>query len=162
MKKIVLILLPLFLFTFIACTVGDGTSQREASEALQFGIGEKVEFNNHIITVKKVDDTYIDTTYPVIEGEKQIAVEIVYKNNSSIAPFDFNHSDWRLFDSDGNNYITSIRKKEPFLDAGTLFPGEETRGWIVFDIQDDAEDLVLLFEDIFKTGINGIEFPLDL
>jgi len=180
MKKLVLVLLPVFAFILLACgDGGEGTTQKtqpervgdtsqgekEAPKNLQFGIGEAVKFGDYVVSVEKIENPFVDKSelaeYLKPEaGKKLVAVEVLYKNETSDKQLTFNEFNWTLFDDEGYNYQLGFSGvKEPRLSSGVVNPNGQSRGWITFETLEGSKNFTLQFSDTFLTNDN-VEFVL--
>jgi hypothetical protein len=74
-------------------------------------------------------------------GRRLVAVEVTVTNKSSSQyPHPVTSSSFKIIDSDGFSYGTAESSHEPALREGlVLAPGEKTRGWVTFEIDETTK-----------------------
>jgi hypothetical protein len=109
------------------------------------GIGESLLWNDsHLLTVLKVDDS-VAGVFEADPGFKYVAVEVVFE---AIGEIEYNALvDFEIRDNDGYTYSYAIwGGKDPSLGSGTIRPGQKARGWVSFEVAEDATGLTLVYE----------------
>jgi len=161
MKKniIYVIVFLVMAMTISACTGTEGVPQSitpekivnrdtkeevvKKPESKLFNVGEDIKLGDYIVTVNKIENPYREKnefSQPE-EGNKFIAVEVSYQNNTTDKTISYNTLDWKLFDGEGYNYESSwSATKKPDLSSGDINPGSKVRGWITFEIPVKATD----------------------
>ncbi len=137
------------------------TSDDSSAASQTYEVGESVEFGDYIMQVATFEDPYITSDeYDLPEaGNRYIAVDVVY-NNPTSSPIAYNPYDWQLFDGDGYSYTYDWMGKDPMLSSGNLNAGATVRGWLTFEVPEDATNFKLQFAPDMLSSDN-IEFQLD-
>lgn len=148
---VLLIVLGLAGFMLTACngtkdsSDDDSSSDSESSE--EPGINDKVKLDDYVVMVADIEDPYVETNefLQPDEGNRYVAVEVVYENQTDDESLDYNVYDWTLYDSEGYSYDPSFAAKDPDLGSGNVNAGDKVRGWITFEVGEDAEDFKIQF-----------------
>ena len=122
-----------------------------------FKIGDAIKLGDYIITITKTEDPYKSKNQYMgpESGNRLMAVEVLYENNTADKSLDYNPFDWKLFDGQGYNYDSGFTdSKDPQLNSGTLNPGSKVRGWITFEVPTEAKDFKLQFAPSFLSSDN--------
>ncbi len=154
------------------CTGSSGTSQGTQPEKIEttankteadkkekqdFKLGETVKLGDYIVSANKLENPYLEKnefSQPA-EGNKLVAVEVAYQNNTDDKTISYNPLDWNLFDGEGYSYeVSFMSSKEPSLNSGDLNPGSKVKGWITFEVQENSKDFKLQFVPNFWDNDN--------
>lgn len=175
MKKNIIygIILIVISLSFSACTGTEGTPQSvkpekvannnsektvdKKKEVKLFQVGEDIKLGDYVISINNVENPYVEKNQysKPGEGNKFIAVEVSYQNNTSDKTISYNPFDWKLFDGEGYNYESSwTASKKPDLSSGDINPGSKVRGWITFEVPIKSENFKIKFTPGFWDNAN--------
>ncbi len=108
--------------------------------------------SSYTITTQ-TEQTDQQATYKI--GQKVTLGEYVVQVANLENPFD-----WTLSDSEGYNYqVNFFAPKNPELTSGNLNPTKIARGWVTFEVREDANQLTAQFDPSFWSADN-IEIEL--
>jgi len=130
-----------------------------------FNINEEIQIGDYIIQVSKILDPYNpkDVVYSPEKGNKFVAIEVIYKNNST-SPFEYNAViDWKLIDSEGYTYDFGLLPggKEPLISYGTINPNGKVKGWLTFETLKESQNFSLQFDPLNQYTISNVEIKLN-
>jgi len=111
-------------------------------------LGDIVEHGGVWLTALTVQDPATPGMFASIgEGNKLVAIEVVIGNSGS-APISVNSYYAELIDADGFVYQPGILvlDSDIELDTVTLFKGEKVKGWIPFEIPQEAIPSLLIYK----------------
>ena len=111
-------------------------------------LGDIVEHGGVWLTALTVQDPATPGMFATIgEGNKLVAIEVVIGNSGS-APISVNSYYAELIDADGFVYQPGILvlDSDIELDTVTLFKGEKVKGWIPFEIPQEAIPSLLIYK----------------
>ena len=132
-------------------------NKTEVKKTQVFKMGDSIKLGDYTISVTKIDNLYkAKNQYMQPEvGNKLVAIEVLYENNTADKSLDYNTFDWKLFDSQGYNFESGFTdSKEPKLSSGTLNPGSKVRGWITFEVPNESKDFKMQFAPSFLSNDN--------
>ena len=98
-----------------------------------------------------------------------VFVNVIYHNPTQNKTLDYRRNQWFLFDSDGYSYEAVDANRflyenndKPFL-GGTRYlnPGLKARGWLAYELKDQAVPERIQFVDGFLRG-NSVDFLLNV
>ena len=114
--------------------------------------GEKIIAEDYILTVISVEKTkQISPAINASEGKAFLSVEMIIESKNKTG-IDINSSYTRVKDSKDYEYNSSLNGKEPTLKSQTNLPlGEKVRGWVTFEIPEDAKDFTLIYQTLIPT-----------
>jgi hypothetical protein len=140
-------------------TVSNQSAEKktEAKKTQIFKMGDSIKLGDYIINVTNIDNSYkAKNQYMQPKaGNKLVAIEVLYENNTTDKSLDYNPFDWKLFDSQGYNFESGFTEdKDPRLSSGTLNPGGKVRGWITFEVPTDSKDFKMQFAPSFLSNDN--------
>lgn len=157
MKKSVVTfsLAALILFSFSGCTglsgtgFNNGTSSSEAS-AKEYAINDTIQFDNHELTVTKVEKSDGDETSKPQDGMEFVTVTVKIKNNNETEYY-YNPLQFRMFNSKGETKDVKLSNNAAAdeLKPGNLETGAEIESKITFEEPKDDGGLVLYYTDSF-------------
>lgn len=104
-------------------------------------VGERVISRGLAVTIAQVIDPLPRGQYNTPKpGFRWVAFDVIVENAGS-SPLDYNPYFARLKTVDNREYTFGISSPDlkPLLQYGTHQPGESSRGWIGFEIQEDAQ-----------------------
>lgn len=178
MKKILIgSLMILGVVLLSGCSGSEGTPQGTAPEKVDtvsnqqaeqpkvntiFKIGDAIKLGDYVVSVATLQDPYKSTNQYMgpKAGNRLVAVEVTYQNNTQDKSIDYNPFDWKLFDSQGYNFQSGFTdSKEPTLSSGTLNPSGKVRGWITFEVPNDSKQFKIQFVPSFL-GNDNVEVQL--
>jgi len=112
-----------------------------------FAIGDVIEIGDEKIVVHSVSDYNEPYEWLAPEtGNKYVAVEVSLENIGT-SDINYHPEEFQLKDDQGYSFnISYIGKQTPSFDAGTLSPGQTARGFITFQVLNDAGPLELNFK----------------
>jgi hypothetical protein len=121
-----------------------------------FAIGDTASTGDFDVTVHAFEDPFTEGTdiVPPDEGHRFVAVEVEMTNTgdeplpiSTLALFE-------VIDQLDRPWAATISgSQRPALDEATVAPGQTRRGWVVFQVGNDATDLVVRIKgNITATG----------
>ncbi|WBL37420.1 DUF4352 domain-containing protein [Tepidiforma flava] len=108
-------------------------------------LGETVDAGSARVTVRAVEDPVRDTVFAPGDGKRYVAFDITIeaaRGKVSVSGFDFT-----VQDEDGFVYDYAIAGREPALKMTDLAQGRQVRGWVTFEVPQDAK-LVALYADL--------------
>ena len=125
------------------------TAILEASATLepQLELGDTDELEGYSLTAMSVEDpAKPGRLYDPVEGKKLIAVDVVIANVSGDKPADTNPLGATLVDTEGFVYDAELGGVDGQLDMVDLNPGERIRGWIAFEVPEEAVAASIRYE----------------
>ena len=136
-----------------ATKVGDNSSTTISNSVTNtpvtkaFKVNDKIQVGDYTITVTAYEGQVTADKYSQPQsGNKYIAVEVLYENNTSSKILSYNPNDWSLSDSSGYRYTYSWNTpKEPALHSGEINPGGKSRGWLSFEVPTSSTNYTLQF-----------------
>jgi len=133
------------------------------SEDPQGKIGDQVVADNFSVTVVSVEEF---KDYSLSKPEPRnlfLAVELLVQSNDPIG-IDVNPLFARIQDTSGNIYAAVFGGKGPMLEtrmgANQLLEEEEVRGWVTFEIPENAKDLMLVYQPVSLTSDVNVRIDL--
>jgi Domain of unknown function (DUF4352) len=107
-------------------------------------VGEAARLNFVAVTVAEVDARWAvsNSFEQPSKGSHFVAIELLYQATGHEKVM-YNQFDWQLTSSTGARFLPGYAPREPQLRSGQLQPGQQIRGWIVFQIPDGAAGLSL-------------------
>jgi hypothetical protein len=165
--KISLLLALCIMFTIILCGCGETTEPKKATteptetkQQQTFKIGERVEMGELVITVNSVNDSQGSEFIKPAAGHVYKITDCTIENLSDESQGISSLMMFKMADSEGYNYNTTITdSSKPSLD-GELGPGRKMRGEVAFEVPIDATGLELIFEPNIL-GFGQAIFKLD-
>lgn len=166
MKKNAALLFSLLLLITLACvcsseatppTVSTATapsseadepvSEPTAEPVTRAQMGDTVSLDGYSMVANEVEDPAPEgILYTATEGTKLVAVNITLANDSATEPLSTNLLYATLIDSDGFTYTPELAGRDEQLQVVDLNQGEKVRGWISFEIPEDATPAVIKYE----------------
>lgn len=158
MKKSVVAfsLAALIIFSFSGCTglsgtgLNNGAGSSSGASKKEYAINETIQFDNHELTVTKVEKSDGDETSKPQDGMEFVTVTIKIKNNNE-SEYYYNPLQFQMFNSKGE--IKEVKfSNHPAADAlklGNLETGAEVEGKVIFEEPKDDSGLVLYYTDSF-------------
>lgn len=130
----------------------DTSASSNNSTEATIGLDNKGILNGVGLTVKSIQD-YEGTTYSQpAAGKKFVALDVLIENNSG-SSIDVNPLNFSLKDSDSYEYQPSYFAPDPLLNLSTLENGKSVRGYIGYEVPEDANLVELKYEvDYGKLG----------
>jgi hypothetical protein len=166
-QKSILLLVLCFLFTAVLFGCGETTEPKKATteptetkQQQTFKIGERVEMGELVITVNSVNDSQGSEFIKPAAGHVYKITDCTIENLSDESQGISSLMMFKMADSEGYNYNTTITdSSKPSLD-GELGPGRKMRGEGAFEVPIDATGLELIFEPNIL-GFGQAIFKLD-
>lgn len=124
---------------------GGGRADRSPGAAEIFQVGQTATTSKFDVTLNGVQDPFVPTNEfeAATEGQRFVAVELTMLNTSDEEQVISTLVNFEVFDQEGRDYdIARAGVDLPGLDA-TLQPGEQRRGFAVFEVPAGATDLSL-------------------
>lgn len=119
-----------------------GPVERDVPGAL----GELVEGDGYSLMAEVVEDpTTPGILYTAVPGRKLVAVQIVVGNVSG-EMVTVNSLNTVLFDTDGFAYTSELAGRDGELELVDLNPGEQVRGWVAFELPEDASPASIKYQ----------------
>ena len=114
------------------------TADGEVSREIDAGLGEMVESEGYSLVVEVIEDPASPgILYTPLEGTRLVAVEIAVGNESGEL-ITVNPLNTILVDTNGYLYEAELAGSDNQLDLVDLNAGERVRGWVAFEIPEDA------------------------
>jgi len=114
------------------------TAPTDTSEPQPLYLGDIVEQYGYLLSAVTVEDpTTPGILYEPESGKKLVAVEIVVGNVSG-ETLSVNPLNATLLDSEGFTYEPELGGREGQIVTIDLSPGEKARGWIAFEVPEEA------------------------
>lgn len=110
------------------------------------------EFMDADISVSSYVDPWTsdDGELKAAPGQRFVAIEILIENMSdSEIPYYASPWSFKLTDTDGFAYVALETGARPVVPAVSLAHGEKVRGWLTFEVDEDAE--IATFSDSWST-----------
>ncbi len=123
-----------------------------------FKLGDAIKLGDYVVTATKLEDPFKSKNQYLgpKAGNRLVAVEVLYENNTADKSLNYNPFDWKLSDSDGYKYDMGITdSREPRLSSGTLNPAGKVRGWITFEVPVAAKEFKLQFAPSMLSNDNA-------
>lgn len=80
-----------------------------------------------------------DGGQPAVAGNRLIAAEVTIENDTDAFPVYATSTSFKITDSEGFVFQTTTSRVQPTLAESLLLnPGEKTRGWVMFEVPEDA------------------------
>lgn len=108
-------------------------------------IGETVDAGEVKVTVRAFEDPAQTSPREPGNGKRFVAIDVVVegvRGDPSVGAFDFS-----VQDRDGYVYPSSFGEREPALQMTQLAPGRQVRGWVTFEVPENAE-IVAVYADV--------------
>lgn len=103
------------------------------------GLGNAVEDQGYSLSATAVEDPATPgILYQPREGYKLVAIEVVLGNVAGSEPLSVNPLYAYLVDDAGFVYAAELGGRDDQLATGELAVGEKVRGWVSFEVPDDA------------------------
>ncbi len=121
-----------------------------------YSVGDVIEIDNQEVTVMEFDDEVTEaSSYSSPKfGYKFVAVDVKIVNNSTYGKY-VSAYDFSIKDEDGYDYESTYKEtKTPRLAGKTISKGKSLRGWITFEVPEDADELVLNYEVNYSSTIS--------
>lgn len=139
---------PRYIYTVVTTTPPGAVSQKPDGKT-----GEIVTRDRFSIVVTGVEEAGEYGRYTPEEGNRFIAVEVVIESRTN-QRFDINPLYARLQDADGKAYFLFLGGKEPsFQPLHKAVKGSRQQGWMTFEVPQDAEGFVLIYEVPFSSPV---------
>lgn len=124
-------------------------------------VGETVTQGGYSITLANVETaTQYGDFMTAGTGNKFLAVEIVIRSGAD-SGVNVNPFYAKVKDSSGYEYTTNLLGKEPALQSQNDLPnGELVRGWITFEVPENASGFIFTYEPLSFTTTVRIRFDL--
>lgn len=124
-------------------------------------VGETVTQGGYSITLANVETaTQYSDFITAAAGNKFLSVEIVVQSGAA-SDVSVNPLYAKIKDSSGYEYTTSLLGKEPALKSQNDLPnGELVRGWITFEVPENASGFIFTYEPLSFTTTVRIRFDL--
>lgn len=136
------------------------TSGGTSTEPEKYKIGDSAKSGNLIFTVNSARIDEGDEFIKPDEGNIYYIVDVTVENTGDKTETVSSLLMFKLFDSDGYNYTSTIGPDTKGQVDGDLSAGRKLRGELVFEIPKNAKGLELeIYPDVF--GNNQIVFELD-
>lgn len=120
-------------------------------------LNERIAADKYFLTVVKTETAkQISESVKSGEGKTFLLVEILIESISDEG-FEINPASARVKDSAGYEYYSLSGGKEPLLKRQVnLAKGEKVRGWISFEIPENAKEMTLVFQSMsqYPTRVN--------
>jgi hypothetical protein len=115
-------------------------------------IGDRVESAGIAVTVVKASKVnQIGSFTKPKAGNMLLNIEVIIENtNRDKAPY--NPLYFKVRDSNGFEYNTTITALDPSLKSGDVAQGEKVRGNVAFEVKSDAKGLVVSYEPLVLLG----------
>lgn len=114
----------------------------------QLCLGDTVEQYGYSLSAISVEDPAVPNEWfsSLEAGDKMVAIEIILENISG-EPLSVNPLDTTLVDKNGFTYSVELGGSvHEQIDCISLFIGEKIRGWVAFEIPQDAIPATIKFE----------------
>lgn len=122
-------------------------------------VGQPAPGNGYTLTVQEVQDPVPPQQYlKPKEGSRWVAYDVSITNTGT-APLDYNPFYADLKTADNREHNPGIGAAEPSLKSGKLQPGETVRGWITFEIPNEAQPATFYYDPAF--GKNRVTVNLN-
>jgi hypothetical protein len=131
----------------------ESTSEKTEENTQQLKFGERVDIGgNWFLTVgEPILYQSTDVWEKPKEGYRLVATEITYENTSQNRGY-FSLSNLKIKDTDNHSYSESIfGGKEPRLQSDDLEAGGKVKGFVSFEILEDAEIQSIVYSGTYKT-----------
>lgn len=158
MKKIILPILVVVIIFTVGCTnnklqpkksgeVDEADQSIATVEQTVFSVGDIIEIGDEKLIVHGVNDYQESYEWLAPEpGKKYVAVEVSLENIGT-GDINYHPEEFQLKDDQGYSFnISYIGKRTPSFDPGTLTSGQTVRGYITFQVLNDAGPLELNFK----------------
>lgn len=117
-------------------------------------LGDVAEKDGYFLCALTVEDpTTPGLFYEAEAGKRLVAVEVVVGNVSG-EMITTNPLNATLIDADGFKYVPELAGRDGQLAMVSLNPGEKVRGWIAFEVPEQAA-LASIKYDSLQTGVTG-------
>ena len=117
------------------------------SVAKSFEEGDAIRLSDYQITIMASEDGWVnDNQFLQAEkGHRLVSVDIVIENVGSKS-LSYNPFNFKLQDNNGYVYDVTAKARNPGLNVGKLQPGRKVRGFIVFELPNNAHTLELIYQ----------------
>lgn len=117
-------------------------------------LGEKIITEDYILTVVNIETArQISKSIKTVEGKTFLSVEIVIESKNDTG-FNISPNYARIKDSNNYEYTDLSNGKEPSLKSQTNLPkGEKVRGWVTFELPENAKELTLIYQTLMPIPI---------
>ena len=122
--------------------------------------GERITSDQgYAITLNDVRESQGTNSFKPRAGDTLLLLNLTVENSASNQLVAFNSSYFHLTDSSGNEYHSDLSVATPQL--ATVLPlGRTQQGWLTFEIPDDAQGLVLVYQSTSFTSPSEIQIEL--
>ena len=165
MKKNALLLVMVTLVSLFAWACG-GSSDEGATEATAVvepggadattgkELGETVEQGGYSLTVVSVEDPATPgPNHNPSPGTRLIVIEIIVRNESGARKMKVETRNAGLQDTDGFKYVADTHAIDDVIERKELDVGDQVRGKVPFNIDEDATPAVFTFEFLFGNKV---------
>lgn len=171
MKKLLAILLSLFLFTSVASAEGWGgllgglSSLFSASDEVTYGVGEKAEVDDLVITLTDVMTSKGNSYYKPISGNEYVILQFEIENKSEedvVISTMMNFTFW----CDDTNYVIDVNALATAMLSGkyqldcAVEAGKKVSGVIGYEVPQNWEQLKIEFRKEIIFG-DAVTFLVD-
>jgi len=121
--------------------------------------GASAEAEDVKVTLNQIADPWVSDNQFIQPdpGKRIVAFDVTIENTGKSGTHGANPFNFKLTDTQSFAYETSFFGPDPALGATNLGSGEKTRGWVPFEVNQDASLAVLKYDpNMFTT--NDIEF----
>lgn len=111
--------------------------------------GERVDIYGGWFLTVYAPEEYMPTSYydRADKGNKLIAIDVMYENESR-DDGGFDSDNFELKDTENYRYSQEYSGKSPELDSGTLHVGEKVRGYITYEVPQEASPSGVLYSSV--------------
>lgn len=135
------------------------TATGEVQRDVPANLGDLIESDGYSLVAEAVEDPASPgILYTPVEGMKLIAVQIAVGNVSGEV-VTVNALNATLVDTEGYLYTAELGGRDEQIDLIDLNPGERARGWVSFEIPDDATPESIIY---LVTGFPIVELQAGL
>lgn len=123
----------------------------------KFTLGQSIKLEDYIITLIQVSEHKSnDPDLNPPEGMRLFAINVEYENPSKDLQLNTNPMQWKLYDTEGYSYqaAQATINKEPKLPPDVLNPGGKIKGWITYEIRENAKPVKVKFQPSFLENEN--------
>jgi hypothetical protein len=128
-----------------------------------YAVGDVIEIGQMALTVNEVTYPAGDDFNQPDEGKKFVVVDVTFENKASEAKTLSTIMQMTLKDTTGQGYdvdLMATAVADGSSPDGEIAPGETIRGQVGYQVPEDAEDLMFVFDaDVFGHGKVFVELP---
>lgn len=125
-------------------------------------LGETVEARDYKFRLEDVEECTAKYYFKPKAGNIKLGVEVVIEGTAAERHVPVNPFNARLTDSQGASYTSAFAGCEPELKSRQLAKGEQSRGWITFEIPEKSSGLKLTYAPfVIGAGKQEIHFDLE-